>query len=157
MYTDNEKTIYAVLSRKFEHGRQANALGHLATGIHALLPDINELALDDYRDAQGIRVALISRFPFVVLSSKNGNQLKTARTELLRLGIPHNAFVAQMVASSAEAQLAATREASELEYVALLAFGRREALDPIFRKFSVYSGQTVEAAPPGQVQFVGPV
>lgn len=143
-YINNEMTAYVVLNRKADAGRQANALGHLALGLPALLGDEAEnLALEDYIDSQGKLLARVSRYPVTVLSAKNGSQIRNVRSQLEQAGLAVNAFVSEMVAVSSDAQRAAVRGAAEveLEYVALVSFGPKVVLEPVMKKFTLYRGQ----------------
>ncbi|UOY03721.1 DUF2000 domain-containing protein [Blastococcus sp. PRF04-17] len=138
MYTDNEKKFTAVLNRRHPLPLLMNALGHLASGLTATLNGEGEFL--DYPCPAGGFTAKVSRFPFIVLSADNGNQLRRLRDGAAEASLPHNVFVTSMLGPSAVAQVEATRTATtdDLDYVAVAVFGSAELLTPLTRKFSLF-------------------
>ena len=87
------------------------------------------------------RVYGISYYPFIVLAPRNGNQIRTLRQSAIEQGISYTDFAETVLGESADDQLsrtAATLEA-DLKYFALALFGSAEQLDPLTKKFSLFS------------------
>ncbi|MBP2705868.1 DUF2000 domain-containing protein [Microbispora sp. RL4-1S] len=139
MYADNSKKFVAVLNKRFPVPVLMNALGHLASGLGGIVPS-SETEFLEYPCPAGDFVSSISRYPFIVLRSDNGNQLRTLAAAAGEQGLPRNVFTETMLGSSAEDQINATKNASaeELEYIGVLVFGDAEVLQPLTKKFSVF-------------------
>ena len=76
----------------------------------------------------------------VVLSARNASQLRTARLDAIRAGLPHADFTETMTGDTFAEQMARTKATREedLDYWGLGVFGPRQAVDPITRKFSLW-------------------
>jgi Protein of unknown function (DUF2000) len=93
----------------------------------------------DYLDADG-NAHPVSALSLIVLSAKNSSQLRTARLDVIRAGLPHADFTETMTKDPFVEQMArtqATRE-EELDYWGLCVFGPKQVVDPITRKFSLW-------------------
>jgi hypothetical protein len=93
----------------------------------------------DYTDADG-NAHPVSALSLVVLSARNSSQLRTARLDAIRAGLPHVDFTETMTRDTFVEQMArtqATRE-EDLDYWGLGVFGPKQAVDPITRKFSLW-------------------
>jgi len=153
MYSDNAKKFITVLNEKFPIGVIVNAVGHLTTGFVSKLTDPTAAEFLDYRGADGITQANISKWPFIVLAARNGNQIRTLRQSLLGAGLPAAAFSRQMIGESAEAQMAAVAGVpeGELEYIGLVTFGESQILDGLVKKFSLFRGsKAAESGAPSE-------
>ena len=141
-YLENNKKFIAVLNKKQPLGQLLNALGHTTAGLVERIQQVEPGAADflEYPNTQDGFEALISRYPFIVLQSKNGNQIANLRKQAVDASIPHNVFVSAMIGASAEDQLRATEEASGegLDYMVAVLFGEAEQLDPLTKKFSLF-------------------
>lgn len=139
-YKNNQNKFVAVLNKKIELPRLLNAIGHISTGITSLVSDQDEMKFLDYIDGSDGSHPAISEYPFIVLSAKNGNQIRTLKTAAIQEGIIHNDFVNTMIGSSAENQLMQTKTATDdqLEYWAIVLFDKAEKLDPLTKKFSLF-------------------
>ncbi len=75
----------------------------------------------------------------IVLRGTSGN-IRSLRTEALRLGIACVDFTNSMTGGSFEEQLERTLKTSEaeLEYYCVVLFGRVEELNPLTKKYSLY-------------------
>jgi hypothetical protein len=138
-YADNEKKFVCVLNASRPIPELMNALGQVTAGLTGRLPtDVAEF-LDYTNHADGF-IASISRYPYIVLKAKNGNQLAMLRKAAAEAGLSHNVFISAMVGSSAEEQMRTTQAAAgpELEYWAVALFGNADALDPLTRRFSLF-------------------
>jgi hypothetical protein len=142
MYADNDYKFVAVLNEKIEMHRLLNALGHMTAGLVSQASDPASMRFLCYKDADGGLHPAISHYPFIVLSARNGNQIRTLRQGAIEAGLVYNDFVATMIGSSAENQLAKTQAAREadLEYFGICLFGPSEVLGGLTRKFSLFKG-----------------
>lgn len=148
-YSDNASKFVAVLNRKAPLPQLLNALGHISVGLTAEHPDLNEMHFLSYADANGGEHPSISRFPFIVLTARNGNQIRTLRNAALERRIPFVDFVDTMLGESAEDQLRRTKDTPEadLDYLAIALFGLAMDLDPLTRKFSLFRATDGDRAP----------
>ena len=66
-----------VLNEKIEVGVAMNALAHMVVGLGASVETKDDLRLTNYVDADGNCHSHISEIPFMVLISRNSNQIRT--------------------------------------------------------------------------------
>ena len=139
-YIDNQKKWAAVLNPKVSAGRLMNALAECATSFGALIGNNEDLGLGHYEDNKGDHLALISKFPYIILRAKNGNQLRKLRRSAAEAGLTHNCFVNTMHGISLVQQQRATREVAEedLDYIAVVVFGATEKIDPLTKRFRLF-------------------
>jgi hypothetical protein len=132
-----------VLNKAIEPGIALNACAHMAACLvaQASEDDRKYMTFVDYRDADG-NVHPVSALSLVVLSAKNSNQIRTARFSALDQDILCVDFTESMTKDTYVEQMERTKGMSEqdLEYWGLCLFGRKEELDPITRKFSLWRG-----------------
>jgi hypothetical protein len=142
MYSDNHRKFVVVLNEKIELPRLMNALGHMTAGLIGHQNDHGEFSWLRYEDADGGVHPAISRYPFIILTARNGNQIRTLRQAAIERNIPYNDFVHTMLGSSAEDQMEKTRSTAEsnLDYFGIALFGAAEEIDPLTRKFSLFKG-----------------
>lgn len=147
LYKDNSFKFVAVLNRKVPLPQLMNALGHMTAGLTSQC-DFRDLAFLRYQDGDGSVHPNISQYPFIVLSAKNGNQIRTLRYAAIQQGIHFSDFVDTMLGSSAEDQLQKTRSTKEinLDYFGICLFSSAAKLDELTRKFSLFTAKT--EAPP---------
>ena len=140
LYQDNESKFVVVLNAKIEIGKLMNTLSHIVAGLVSL-SDINDLRFLKYYDADESLHPAISRFPFIILKSKNSNQIRTLRNSAIEQDILFNDFADTMLGSSAEDQLNNTRNKKEIdmEYFGIALFGQAEQLNILTKKFSLFS------------------
>lgn len=93
----------------------------------------------DYLDADG-NVHRVSALSLVVVSAKSSNQVRTARLEAIRAGLPYADFTESMTKDTHVEQMDRTRALREedLDYWGVSIFGLKEVVDPITRKFSLW-------------------
>lgn len=139
-YMDNDYKFVAVLNRKAELPRLVNALGHVSAGLASEHHDPAEMKFLAYTDADGGRHPGVSRYPFIVLAARNGNQIRTLRQRAIDAGITYCDFVDTMLGASAADQLGRTRKTREeaLSYLAIALFGSSGEVDLLTRKFSLF-------------------
>ncbi|MCZ8036500.1 MAG: DUF2000 family protein [Novosphingobium sp.] len=146
LYTDNTYKFTAVLNARIPAPKLMNALAHATAG---LADDLDgDATYLDYPNAADGWSAKISLHPFIILQAKNSSQIASARAAAKEAAIKHNVFVSTMIGSSADDQIARTREATGegLDYWALVLFGDSKLLQPITKKFSLL---TINPAPTG--------
>jgi hypothetical protein len=139
-YSENYRKFVVVLNKRHAVPRLMNAACHAAAGLAATLGAEAAETLAYPNPATGL-CAQISRFPFIVLESRNSSQLAalSAAARAAAPAVACNVFVASMIGASAEEQQRATSLASaeDLDFMAVVLFGDATLLDPMTRKFSL--------------------
>jgi len=130
-----------VLSKKISPAAALNACAHMTATLVARADEETRghMSFIDYTDADG-NAHPVSALSLVVLSAKNSSQLRTARLDAIRAGLPHADFTETMTQDTFVEQMnrtQATRE-EDLDYWGLCVFGLKQAVDPITRKFSLW-------------------
>jgi len=146
-YLDNSQKFISVLNANVPVPMLMNALGHTTAGLAAHLEPQSVTYLDYVNDVDGF-VAKIAQPPFVILKAKNSAQLSALRAAAAAEGIACNVFVSAMIGKSAKEQVASTRAASGdgLEYWVVTLFGDAERLQPITKRFSLFSISAISAS-----------
>jgi hypothetical protein len=130
-----------VLNKKIPPAAALNACAHMTATLVARADDETKrhMSFVEYTDADG-NAHPVSELPLVVLSAKNSGQLRTARLEAIRAGLPHADFTETMTKDTFVEQMGRTRATREedLDYWGLCVFGPKQAVDPITRKFSLW-------------------
>jgi hypothetical protein len=130
-----------VLNKKIEPGTALNACAHMTATIVARADSETRkhMSFVDYIDADGNNHP-VSALSLIVLSAKNSNQVRTARLEAIRAGLPYADFTGSMTKDSFVDQMDRTRALREedLDYWGICIFGLKEVVDPITRKFSLW-------------------
>ncbi len=140
-YIPTTDQFVCVLSKKIPAGRALNALGHMTAGLVALHDDHKPLRFQDYVDKDGTNHPSISDHPFIVLSAKNSNQIRTLRNTLTEKGIVFTDFTDIMVGGNYAEQhdnMKAATEA-ELEYFGICFFMNAAESRELTKRFSLYS------------------
>lgn len=129
-----------VLNKRFEASELLSATGHVTAGLVGRYGDRNEMSFVEYEDAAGGSYEPVSDWPFIVLRGKAG-QIATFRNALEPLGLPAVAYLSTMVSGGSAVQQARTRETdpADLEILALATFGERDQLDPLTKRFSLWT------------------
>jgi hypothetical protein len=134
------KKFVAVLNKSADVQRLLNALGHITAGLAGNTGQSQEMGFISYFDAEGNEYPNISENPFIILKG-NGSKIKQFRQDLISNKIPYSCFLDTMTSGGSDVQVAATKEkrAEGLEILALVTFGDRGVLDPLTKKFSVWT------------------
>jgi hypothetical protein len=134
------KKFVAVLNKSAETVRLMNAIGHISIGLAGRIGDPEALGFILYRDANGQDFPDISAHPYILLKT-NDSKLKGFRQALIEASIPYSCFTDTMIEGGFEEQVAKTAltKTDELNILAVVAFGEREVLDPLTRKFSLFT------------------
>lgn len=138
--TPTTHKFVAVLNKKIEPGKLMNALAHMAAGLSGLYEPREELRFDTYFDKDGTEHKSISDNPFIVLSADNSNQIRTLRNSLIEQGIQFTDFTSTMTVGSYVEQHERTKQTPELEleYWGVCMFGKKDEVEPLTRKFSLW-------------------
>ena len=143
----SEVTIHkliAVVNKNLEPGVALNAVAHMALGLSARLAKeqpsvIEDMRFLDYADKDGNSHPFISALSLIVFRATS-NEIQKLRAELNNAGIVSTDFHSEMTQGTYLEQLERSRNTPEagLEYYGLCAVGRREEIDPLTRKFSLW-------------------
>lgn len=130
-----------VLNRKIEPGTALNACAHMTATLVARADSQTRkhMSFVDYLDADG-NVHPVSALSLVILSAKNSSQVRTARLEAIKSGLPYADFIQSMTEDTFVEQMDRTRALREedLGYWGVAIFGPKEVVDPITRRFSLW-------------------
>lgn len=140
-YVPTTDQFVCVLNRKIEIGRALNAIGHMTAGLVSRHADHEPLRFQTYVDKDGTDHPAISDNPFIVLSAKNGNQIRSLRETLRERGITFTDFTDTMVEGTYADQhdrTAGTSE-SDLNYFGICFFMNAAEAKELTKKFSLYS------------------
>ena len=129
----------AVLNKKVEPGKAMNALAHMTAGLVGTYDSKEELGIINYEDKDG-GAHKASKHPFIILKAKNSNQIRTLRNGALEKGVHFASFTDAMTIGSWEEQVerSNTTPEEELEYYGICLFGKREEIEELTKKFSLY-------------------
>jgi len=130
----------ALINKKQPITYQLNAIAHAALGLGKNpLYDTNDFS--EFLDREGNKVSFLTDSPFIILSAKNGNQLRTFHKGLIDKKLPNNAFFIDMIeGGDVQSQIDTVKKSSldQLEYVAVLTYGENQQIDELTKKFSLY-------------------
>mgnify|MGYP000882049416 CR=1 FL=1 len=130
-----------ILNKKIDAGVILNAAAHMAASITARANDEQRLQMkfSDYIDADG-GIHPVSALSLVVLKADNSNQIGKARQAAVEKKLLFVDFTESMTKNTYVEQMAATQKLkeSELEYWGLCLFGKKEDIDGITGKFSLW-------------------
>ena len=128
----------AVLNKKIEPGKAMNALAHMTAGLTGTYQNIPEMEIINYEDKDG-GDPMASKHPFIILSAKNSNKLRTLRNEAIAKGVHFASFTDAMTVGTWEDQVSKSKETpeEELEYYGVCLFGERAVLEEMTNKFSL--------------------
>lgn len=135
-----QNKLVAVLNEKIEVGVAMNALAHMVVGLGACIEKKDELRLTNYADADGNSHANISEIPFVVLKSRNSNQLRQLRQALIEHKIVFVDFTNTMTLGTYQEQIERSKQTKELdlEYYGISLFGNWDQVSHLTKKFSLW-------------------
>ncbi len=139
-FSDNEYKFVAVLNSKIEIPKLMNAIGHMSVWLTNSAENNNEFKFLEYKDKDWTLHPNISNYPFIVLKSKNSNQIRTLREKAIEEWIIYSDFTDTMLGASSDEQVSNTANTpeSELEYFGVCLFWTQEQLAPLTKKFSVF-------------------
>jgi hypothetical protein len=137
-YKPTPNQFVCVLNKKIPAGRALNALGHMTAGLVGQYDNKDELRFQTYVDKDDTDHPSISDNPFIVLSAKNGNQIRTLRNALIEKGID---FTDTMIEGTYADQHKRTKETKEedLEYYGICFFMNAAESRELTKRFSLYT------------------
>lgn len=140
VYNDTHKFV-AVVNKNLEIGKAMNAIAHSCAGLVGMAPnDLKEkMSFIDFIDKDGQIHKSISGLSLIVLRGKNG-ELKKLRESFIENNVLFTDFTETMTGDTYKEQLDKTLETSneDMNYFCITAFGKKEILDPLTRKFSLW-------------------
>ncbi len=116
-----------------------NAASHVALSIAAQASEEQKklMSFISFEDGAGIEHPSISGLSLIVLRGKNG-ELKKLVNAAREQGIVHADFIESMTGDTYVEQLERTKNTQEPVYYAVALFGKKETIDPLTKRFSLY-------------------
>lgn len=135
----SEYKFVAVLNKKIETGKVMNALAHMTVGLVGNYENKDNLGVMDYKDKDG-GSHFASKHPFIILKAKNSNQIRTIRNSAIDKNISVTSFTSAMTMGDYKEQLDRSKATSEeeLEYYGACLFGKKEEIDILTSKLSLW-------------------
>jgi hypothetical protein len=144
MPTNSDAADYkfvVLLNKKLEPGVVLNAAAHMVAALmdKAHPADREHMQFMDYVDAGG-QSHPVSGLSLIVLRADNSNKIRTARQRAIEDDILHVDFTESMTGGSFAEQMQRTSSVPEsgLDYYGLCLFGRRDKIDAITSRFSLW-------------------
>ena len=124
-----------------EMGRAMNAIAHSCAGLINSAPEElrEKMSFIDFADKDGISHKSISALSLIILRGKN-NELKKAKEAFKQQNIHYTDFIETMTGETYKEQLEKTSKTSEeeMKYFCVAAFGKKENIDVITKRFSLW-------------------
>lgn len=131
----------AVVNKNLEIGKALNAIAHSCAGLVAMAPDElkEKMSFIDFVDKDGSNHKSISGLSLIVLRGKN-NEIKKLREQFIENNILFTDFTETMTGDTYKEQVEKTLQMSneDMNYFCITAFGEKEIIDPLTRKFSLW-------------------
>ena len=141
MNTPTTHKFVVVLNKKIEPGVAINAAAHMVACLTAKASesDREQMKFINYIDADGNEHPA-SGLSLIVLRADNSNKIRLAREAAKANNIICVDFLESMTGDTYIEQLERTKmlKESELEYFGLCLFGKKEEIDQITHKFSMW-------------------
>jgi hypothetical protein len=141
-YSENEKKFVVVANKRAPIVEVLNGMGHAMVSIvgSATPGDVSEMELLDYPFADGTLAGKLSKFPVIVLQSKNSNQLAKLYRTANEASVRVSAFVRAMLGHSSDEQIAATQQLNveDHDLIVVCLWGDAAVLDPMLKRFSCF-------------------
>ncbi|MDD9855647.1 MAG: DUF2000 family protein [Gammaproteobacteria bacterium] len=135
-YADNQNKFVVIVRRDIAPAQLLNAVAHCCSGLVERVGVQAEFL--DYPSLAGKWTARISRWPVIILTAKNANQMARFVNDASERNLAFNCFTNAMLGESAQQQQSQVAKDSSLEYWAIAAFGDASILREITRRFSLY-------------------
>ncbi len=137
VHTDYKFVI--AVNKTIDVGVAMNAATHVALSIAAQASDEQKklMSFITYEDGAGIAHPSISGLSLIVLRGKNG-ELKKLVNAARDQGMLHADFIETMTGDTYVEQLERTKATQEPTYYAVAVFGKKEVIDPLTKRFSLY-------------------
>lgn len=134
------KKLVAVLNGKIGVGVIMNALAHMAVGLGASVENKTEFRFVDYTDGDGNSHANISELPFIILRTKNPEELKELRKELTSKNVCFVDFPGfiNSIGTFESPEKSKQFKGESIEYYGIIMFGDWDVVLELTRKFSLW-------------------
>ncbi len=130
-----------VVNEKIAPGVAMNAASHMCLSMVAQASAEQKAAMQfiDYVDADGNKYQSISALSLIVLTGRAGH-MKKFIDEAKEKGMITSAFIKTMTGDTYKEQLENTKatKSDDIEYYGVAAFGPKEVMDTMTKKFSLY-------------------
>lgn len=140
VYNDTYKFV-AIVNKEVEMGKALNAIAHCSLGLASSSDaELKEkMSFIHFIDKDESVHKSISGLSLIVLRGSN-KDIKKARNQFIENDIPFTDFTETMTGDTYKEQLEKTKETSEeaMNYFCIVAFGEKEVLNPITKKFSLW-------------------
>lgn len=143
MNTNTTHKFAVILNKKIDSGVAINAAAHMTACLAGRAEEIDreKMMFIEYVDSEGNKHPS-SALSLIVLRADNSNKISIARENAKAKNILFVDFVGSMTGDTYVEQLERTSrlKESELEYFGLCLFGKKEEIEEITRKFSLWKG-----------------
>lgn len=140
VYSKTHKFV-ALVNKNLEAGKALNAVAHCCAGLSFSAPEElrEKMSFIDFADKDGVVHKSISGLSLIVLRGSN-SELRKARAKFMENDIHFTDFTETMTGDTYQEQLLKTAEASgeEMEYYCVAAFGEKDVVNPITKRFSLW-------------------
>lgn len=141
VYSDTHKFV-VIVNKNLDAGRAFNSVAHAVAGLVASAPEElrEKMSFIDFPGKDDVMHKSISGLSLIVLRGSN-NELKKARRKFAESEVHFTDFTVTMTGNTYKEQLIKTEETSEedMEYFCVAAFGEKEVIDPITKRFSLWN------------------
>lgn len=140
VYHDTYKFVAAV-NKNLEIGKALNSIAHSCAGLVGVAEEElkEKMSFIDFLDKDDSIHKSISGLSLIVLRGKN-NEIKKLRQSFIEHNVLFTDFTETMTGDTYKEQLNKTKQTSneDMNYFCITAFGKKEIIDPLTRKFSLY-------------------
>ena len=132
--------LVAVLNGKIGVGIAMNALAHMALGLGASVEDKAGFRFVDYVDGDGNSHANISELPFIILKTKNPEELKELRKELISRNVHFVDFPGfiNSIGTFESPEKSKQFKGERVEYYGIVMYGDWDIVTELTRRFSLW-------------------
>ena len=134
------KKLVAVLNGKIGVGIAMNALAHMALGLGASVEDRAGFRFVDYADGDSNSHANISELPFIILRTKDPEELKELRKELVNRNVHFVDFPGfiNSIGTFENPEKGKQFKGESVEYYGIAMYGDWDIVTELTRKFSLW-------------------
>lgn len=127
------------INKTIDVGVALNAASHVALSLASQTTEEQKklMSFITYTDGSGIEHKAISGLSLIVLRGKPG-ELKKLISAAREQNMLHSDFIETMTGDTYAEQLERTKETPEPAYYAVALFGKKEAIDPLTKRLSLY-------------------
>ncbi len=139
MNTTLDYKFVIAINKNIEPGVALNAAGHMALGLAGLASEAEtqQMFFMNYVDGNGITHPSISGFPVIVLRATS-SEIKKLVDAAREHKLLYTDFIETMTGGTYMEQLDRTKNTKEVVYYGVALFGKKEILDPLTKRLSLY-------------------